>query len=164
MTELPPAADCPRWRAGFRAPTPAVSLPTGLARQKSALEWEYRFLARSVETLEKRIKQQAEARDAARLTARLKSPSLANLSHEIRTPMTAILGYVDLLSAPDTSEAERREYLETIRRNGEHLLRVLDNVLELSKIRAGKMTLERKARSPVQLMGEVAALKNPDDA
>src|SRR5438876_9612374 len=67
--------------------------------------------------------------------------------------MTAILGYVDLLGAPGTSEAERRKYLETIRRNGEHLLRVLDNVLDLSKIGAGKMPLERKACSPVQLMG-----------
>src|SRR2546426_826324 len=156
MTELPPAADRQPWRAGSRAPTPAVeklSLPRELERQKSALEWAYRFLARSVETLEKRIKQLARARDAALLTARLKSRSLANLSHEIRTPMTAILGYVDLLSAPDTSEAERREYLETIRRNGEHLLRVLDNVLDLSKIGAGKMPLERKACSPVQLMG-----------
>jgi len=161
MTELPPAADRPPWRAGSRAPTRAVeklSTPRELERQKSALEWTYRFLARSVGTLEKRIKQLTAARDAALLTARLKSRSLANLSHEIRTPMTAILGYVDLLSAPDTSEAERREYLETIRRNGEHLLRVLDNVLDLSKIGAGKMTLERKACSPVQLMGEVAAL------
>src|SRR5213080_3967482 len=160
MTELAPEPDRPTWRAGACARTPAdekVSLPRELERQKRALEQAYRDLARKVQTVEKRAKQLAKAR-AALQTACLKTRSLADLSHEIRTPMTAILGYVDLLGAPGTSEAERREYFETIRRNGEHLLRVLDNVLDLSKIGAGKMTLERKACSPVQLMEEVAAL------
>ncbi len=155
MTELAPGADRPPWRAGACARTPAdekVSLPRELERQKRALEQAYRDLARKVQTVEKRAKQLAKAR-AALHTACLKTRSLADLSHEIRTPMTAILGYVDLLGAPGTSEAERRKYLETIRRNGEHLLRVLDNVLELSKSGAGKMPLERKACSPVQLMG-----------
>src|SRR5438132_1394995 len=155
MTELAPEPDRPTWRAGACARTPAdekVSLPRELERQKRALEQAYRDLARKVQTVEKRAKQLAKAR-AALQTACLKTRSLADLSHEIRTPMTAILGYVDLLGAPGTSEAERRKYLETIRRNGEHLLRVLDNVLDLSKIGAGKMPLERKACSPVQLMG-----------
>src|SRR6266516_1700269 len=155
MTELAPGADRPPWRAGACARTPddeKVSLPRELERQKRALEQAYRDLARKVQTVETRAKQLAKARAALR-TACLKTRSLADLSHEIRTPMTAILGYVDLLGAPGTSEAERRKYLETIRRNGEHLLRVLDNVLDLSKIGAGKLPLERKACSPVQLMG-----------
>src|SRR5204862_2023574 len=90
-----------------------------------------------------------------------KSNFLANMSHEMRTPMTAVLGYSDLLAEPGRSDAERGEWVGVIRRNARHLLELINDILDLSKIEAGKLKLEAVACDPAQVIGDVIAMMRP---
>lgn len=92
-----------------------------------------------------------------------KSQFLANMSHEIRTPMTAILGYLDLLSEGCARRcavvnSEVGNPLDVISRNARHLLQLIDDILDVSKIEAGKMVVERIACSPCGILAEVVSL------
>ncbi len=87
-----------------------------------------------------------------------KSEFLANMSHEIRTPMTAIQGYADLMLEPRLDASDRLNYVQIIRRNSSHLLAIINDILDISKIEAGKMTVETIPTSPAQILVEVASL------
>ncbi|MDB5100543.1 MAG: Sensory transduction histidine kinase [Cyanobacteria bacterium RYN_339] len=87
-----------------------------------------------------------------------KTQFLANMSHEIRTPLGALLGFADLLTDQRLGESDRLNYALIMRRNGEHLLSMINNVLDLSKIEAGQLTVERTACSVVQLLQDVDSL------
>ena len=100
-----------------------------------------------------------ESKDAADAANKAKSSFLASMSHEIRTPMNAILGFTDVMRrGMATQESQRREYLNTIHASGQHLLSLINDILDLSKIEAGKLELELTACSPHQLLAEVVAV------
>lgn len=97
------------------------------------------------------------ARETAESASRVKSEFLANMSHEIRTPLTSILGYAELLADPTITEEERLTFATTVQRSGEHLLNVINDVLDLSKIESGKMLVDRRRCRPVDIAREVLA-------
>lgn len=94
---------------------------------------------------------------AANASSEAKSRFLANMSHEIRTPLTAILGFVDILSERVT-DSDGCEALRTIQSNGEHLLSVLNDILDISKIEAGRLEVERQPYSVAAVLLDVRSL------
>lgn len=106
--------------------------------------------------------------DLARRTAedanQSKSEFLANMSHEIRTPMTAILGFADVLDTDGdfcTNPSFARAAIQTIRSNANHLLTIINDILDMSKIDAGKMSIEHMDISPTLIVEEIASLMQP---
>ncbi|MBT9557568.1 MAG: response regulator [Myxococcales bacterium] len=132
-----------------------------LSRREStaALVREGERARRMLSDLETKHRELALAREQALAASRSKSEFLANMSHELRTPLTALLGYADLLrDHPEIADSppRRRETLDTIRGAGQHLLTVICDILDLSKIEAGKLEVERH---DVDLPGIIAGLE-----
>lgn len=107
-------------------------------------------LADQIEALA-RLKEEAESANIA------KSRFLANMSHEIRTPLSAVLGFADVLSQTGLSEEERHQCLASISRNGQLLLRIIDDILDLSRIEAQKLEFEKSAFDIDELFKDLEA-------
>ncbi|MBM0740973.1 response regulator [Phormidium sp. CLA17] len=98
------------------------------------------------------------AKETADAANRAKSEFLANMSHELRTPLNAILGFTQLLSRDASLMDEHRQYVEIISHSGEHLLALINNVLEMSKIEAGRITLSETNFDLYRLLDNLEAL------
>jgi PAS domain S-box-containing protein len=123
-------------------------------RNEEALPWTNARLEESLVRAEE-LTVRAEASNQA------KGEFLATMSHEIRTPMTAIIGYADLLTDYSLSHNDHDNYLAVIRRNGEHLLHLINDLLDFSKIEAGKLSVDPQPCNLPALVSEVMSVLRP---
>ena len=144
--------------------TPAWVAMDGRSSSLEGGEVDHMVLVLSDITERKRAEEEASrARDAAESANRTKSAFLANMSHELRTPMNAIIGYSEMLieDAQDGGHDDSIGDLEKIRAAGKHLLSLINDVLDLSKIEAGKMELHLEVFDLGKMLGEVVTTIQP---
>ncbi|MEH6814465.1 MAG: response regulator, partial [Motiliproteus sp.] len=116
---------------------------------------EYRFHLQ--ELVEERTSQLSEARERAESASIAKSAFLANMSHEIRTPMNAIIGFAHLLRRAEAS-SEQLDRVDKIEASASHLLTIINDILDLSKIEAGKLTLEQSDFNLQAMLNQIGSL------
>jgi signal transduction histidine kinase/DNA-binding NarL/FixJ family response regulator/HPt (histidine-containing phosphotransfer) domain-containing protein len=152
---IPAAAQKALLRPANRVYEPVVvSHPDG---RYSLLELQKLLMAQSrlLELANLEVQRRQEIAEQANVS---KSQFLANMSHEIRTPLTAILGFAENLLETRLPDVDRQAAVRTILRNGEHLLEVINDILDLSKIEAGKLEVELLPVSVVQIAADVLSV------
>ncbi len=107
------------------------------------------------------LEEKARVAQELEITTRSRTMFLANMSHEIRTPMTAILGFMDVLLDDGAEADERRRLAKAIRTNSEHLLAIINDVLDLTKIEAGGMTVSPGPVDPLQVVADAVTALQP---
>lgn len=130
---------------------------TAQFQQTENLRRERRNLMSSETPLRSSHDELRDATEKAKAASLVKCDFLANMSHEIRTPMTAILGYTDIL-CDRSRDSKQVSILRTIKKNGDHLLEIINDILDLSKIEAGKMPSKVVRCSPTEVVADVISL------
>ncbi len=136
-----------------------AELYSTVARQKQEIEHTLKALKLAQAELRhaerERMRALERSKNVAEASARAKSAFVANTSHEIRTPLTAIIGFAESLMATASDRKDVNRAAGIILRNGRHLLALLNDILDLSKIESGHLALERTRYSPLELIKEV---------
>jgi signal transduction histidine kinase/CheY-like chemotaxis protein len=162
------------WQASLRQKVAERTLQLNRANEELKLEITERQRAENEirqlnETLEQRVKNRTaelatanyelqKAKEAAEIANKSKSQFLANMSHELRTPLNAILGFSQLMSRDSTLTPTLQENLGIIERSGEHLLALINEVLDMSKIESGRMTIDKENFDLHQMFKDVAEM------
>ena len=118
-------------------------------------KWYSQGVAHNIEEHKKYQQELRLAKEKAEDSDRLKSAFLANMTHEIRTPMNGILGFAKLLEDKSLTEAEREEYLDIINTSGNHLLALINDIIDISKIEAGQAALNLEEFKLDKLVREI---------
>jgi PAS domain S-box-containing protein len=137
-------------------------IPCELRVSENGIENEgYVLVLRDVSDHIARVHAEELARRMAEEANRAKSELLANMSHEIRSPMNAILGYADLLLDVQSSPSDRLNHVLTMRRNGQHLLTILNDILDLSRLEMGKLEVATAPVGLAEVVADVLSLFRP---
>jgi PAS domain S-box-containing protein len=132
-----------------------VNLLWHLSKEISNLGYSILKLSKDISEQKKLEYQLTIAKEKAEESDRLKTAFLASMSHEIRTPMNAIIGFTDLLSDPDFSKEEKDEFIELVNNNGNILLRLIDDIIDIAKIEAGEFNVDETECHVNKIISEV---------
>ena len=139
-----------------------VRAPVGEANEVGLLTHTFNVMAEKLEDGMNERKRAAEdlfeAKEAAESANRAKSAFLANMSHEIRTPLGAVMGFADLVVDQNVNPTEKINFVAAIKRNGELLSNIINDILDLSKIEAGKMQIETHEVSLAEILSDTKTL------
>jgi signal transduction histidine kinase len=146
--------------ADGKGPEVKASMVTEVEQLRGALITVANLLQERERERNEHLNQAIAARAEAEQANRAKSEFLANMSHELRTPLGVVLGFAELSVLDGISPEERAENLEIIQRNGQHLLRLIDDILDLSKVEAQRLTIDAQDFSlPDMMTGIMGDLK-----
>jgi PAS domain S-box-containing protein len=132
-----------------------ISIFSDITERKRTEEELRKYREHLEDLVWQRTEELTVARDMAEAANRSKSIFLANMSHELRTPLNAVIGFSQLMDKDSTLSERQQRNIEVINRSGNHLLTLINDVLELSKIESGKLQLTLEEASPAELLREV---------